>query len=160
MSSNAQKWTTPPIIKIYEALGAIGDKRIEVDGNTAKVYSSSRGKYYDVTYDPDKNAIMANDNGSYWKGYLGYPSIALLLMLGMVPYETWCAGALKDIAWKDINQKYKNDFERTLADIFQTLAERGVDVASLQKEAARILSDITKLDLSLLGKKTKPPEGY
>ncbi|MFZ1075166.1 MAG: hypothetical protein WAN50_02225 [Minisyncoccia bacterium] len=35
------KWKKPPVIKIYEALGAVADGRIEVDGNAAKVYSSS-----------------------------------------------------------------------------------------------------------------------
>lgn len=145
---------------MYEALGVLGDERIEVAGNTAKVYSSSRGKYYEVTYDPGTNAIMANDNGSYWKGYLGYPSIAFLLVRGVVPYGPWCAEALKDIAWKDINQKYKNDFEKTLTDIFETLKSRGADLVSLKQEVARIAEDLARLDLSLLGKKTKPPEGY
>lgn len=50
--------------KIYEALGAVFDGRVEIDGNRAKVYSSSGNKYYDVGVDPDKNAIMANDSGS------------------------------------------------------------------------------------------------
>jgi hypothetical protein len=36
------KWQHPPIIKIYEALGAIADGRVEINGMTAKVYSSTR----------------------------------------------------------------------------------------------------------------------
>jgi hypothetical protein len=36
------KWRHPPLIKIYEALGAIADGRVEVNGMTAKVYSSTR----------------------------------------------------------------------------------------------------------------------
>jgi hypothetical protein len=78
------KWKPAPLIKVYEALGSIGDGRFEVAGNTAKVYSSSGKKFYDVMYDPIKQAITANDNGSYWVGYLGYPSIVLLLALGVV----------------------------------------------------------------------------
>jgi hypothetical protein len=31
------KWKEPPIIKIYEALGAVADDRVEVEGNSAKV---------------------------------------------------------------------------------------------------------------------------
>ena len=71
------RWKNPPKIKVYEALGCIADNRIEVNENEAKVYSSSREKYYTVKY--DRNSIMSNDNGSYWVGYLGYPSIALLM---------------------------------------------------------------------------------
>ena len=69
------KWEHPPIIKIYEALGAVADNRVELSENTAKVFSSSGNKFYDVSYDRDSNSIMTNDNGSYWKGYLGYPAI-------------------------------------------------------------------------------------
>jgi len=35
------KWKHPPIIKIYEALGSVADGRLKLDGNFAKVYSSS-----------------------------------------------------------------------------------------------------------------------
>lgn len=61
------KWKHPPITKIYEALGSVADERIELVGSSAKVYSSSRNKFYVVSYEP--GAIMANDNGSYWQGY-------------------------------------------------------------------------------------------
>jgi hypothetical protein len=37
-------WKLPPIIKVYEALGCIADGRIHVDGDSAKVYSSSGNK--------------------------------------------------------------------------------------------------------------------
>lgn len=75
------KWKHPSITKIYEALGAVADGRVEVSSNTAKVYSSSRNKYYDIVYDPDKNQIMSNDNSSFYKGELGYPSIAFSCLL-------------------------------------------------------------------------------
>ena len=38
----------PPVIKLNEALGSIADGQVERNGNTAKVWSNSRGKYYDV----------------------------------------------------------------------------------------------------------------
>jgi hypothetical protein len=160
MSSTTSKWKEPPAIKVYEALGAIGDGRVEVNGNSAKVYSSSRGKYYVVTYDTEKGAIMANDNGSYWKGYLGYPSIAFLLLAGVVEYNEHYAELLKDIPWKDINQKYKNDFEKTLNEVLAIVQERGGSVEDLQEEVHRIVSECSALGLSYLGSKVRPPEGY
>ncbi len=52
------KWKHPPIPKIYEALGTVADNRVEVSGGTAKVFSSTGNKFYEVTYDPEKGEIM------------------------------------------------------------------------------------------------------
>jgi hypothetical protein len=154
------KWKLPPKIKVYEALGCIADGRMEVEGNMAKVYSSSRGKFYTVTYDPKRQAIMANDNGSYWQGYLGYPSIAFLMHVGAIRFDHSYADALKDIAWKDINTKFKNDFDKTAEYIHEVLREKGISVEDFLKEVDGIVNQIRALDLSLLGKRTKPPTGY
>jgi len=151
-------WDTPPIIKIYEALGAVADNRLEIDGNTAKCFSSSGNKFYDVIYDPEQNAIMTDDNGSYWKGYLGYPAIAYLLKLGVLPYQEELALALKDIKWKDINQEFKNDFEKTLTFILEPLDEH--TRANLENYTKSVLDQIIELKLGKLGKKMKPPSGY
>src|SRR3990167_10799320 len=99
------KWKLPKTIKVYEALGALADGRVEATGDTGKVYSSSRKKFYDVSYDPINQAIMSNDNASYWQGYLGYPAIAYLMKIGQLPFNQKFADGLKGIAWKDINSK-------------------------------------------------------
>lgn len=152
------KWKHPPIIKIYEALGSIADGRVQVSGNTAKVYSSSGGKFYDVSYDPAKKTIMANDNGSYWKGYLGYPAIAFLLKSGPLEFNQDMADLLKGLKWKDINQKFQNDFDKTLARIEESLDPNKKE--ELTAYVQGIDNRIRELDLSFLGPKTKPPEGY
>lgn len=152
------KWKRPPIIKIYEALGAVADQRIEVSNNTGKVYSSTGNKYYDVTYDPEAVAIMANDNGSFWQGYLGYPSIAFLMKLGVLSYDPKMEELLKGIAWKDINQKFKNDFDKTLEYILSSKSED--EKTTLSKFVTKVDTEIKNLNLALLGNKTKPPEGY
>lgn len=123
------KWRHPPIIKIYEALGSVADNRVELSDNSAKVYSSTRNKYYDVSFDPAKKAIMANDNGSFWKGYLGYPSIAFLMKSGIVSYDSKIGNLLKNIAWKNINQKFKNDFDKTLEFILSSKTESEKKIA-------------------------------
>lgn len=154
------KWKLPPKIKIYEALGTIGDGRIEVSGNSVKVYSSSGEKFYDVEFDPKQNAIMANDNGSYWQGYLGYPAIAYLMKTGIIKFNPIYAEALKGIAWKDINTKFKNDFEKTEKYVHELLESKSISADDFLKEVDLIYRQIEKLDLSMLGRKTKPPEGY
>ncbi len=153
-----KKWEHPPVIKIYEAIGAVADGRIEVNGNEAKVYSSSGNKFYTVNYDPSTNSIMTNDNGSFWKGYLGYPAIAFLMKIGVLPYQEKIGHLLEDIKWKDINQKFKNDFDKTLDFILssKTVAEKQI----LNNFVVKIDKEIRELNLALLGPKAKPPTGY
>ena len=58
-------WNTPPKKQVYEALGCLADGRLEVTGTDdsgiirAKVYSSSRNKYYDVSFHYGINAFIA-----------------------------------------------------------------------------------------------------
>ncbi len=152
------KWKKPPRIKIYEALGSVADKRIEILGNTAKVYSSSGNKFYEVSFDGERNAIMANDNGSYWHGYLGYPAIAFLFKVGLLELKPDIANLLAGIKWKDLNQKFKNDFDKTLEYIGESFdaAEKNIILSYVEE----IEQKIVELDLNLLGDKTMPPRGY
>ncbi len=151
-------WKTPSITKIYEALGTIADGRLEISGNAGKVYSSSGYKYYDIAYDPDKNAIMSNDNSSYWTGALGYPAIAFLMKKGIFSYDQKLADLLKGVAWKDVNQKFKNDFEKALEFIISTKTEE--ERKSLADFADKVYQEIKDQKLSLLGKRAVPPSGY
>ena len=151
-------WKEPPIIKIYEALGALADGRVEVSGDSAKVFSSSGKKFYEVRYDAANHAITAYDNGSYWKGYLGYPAISYLFAIGVLTYEPGKALEFKDIAWKDINTKYKNDFDKTIEHIFK---EKSHEVrVGLENYAKETLAEIQALKLSHFGPKQAPPDGY
>ena len=151
-------WKMPTSIKVYEALGAVADGRLEISGNSGKCFSSSGNKYYEVTYEPESNAIMANDNASYWNGSLGYPAVAFLLQTEVLPYKSELGELLKNIKWKDINQKFKNDFDKTVEYILS-----GFDEGTrweLEAYAEELLSEIEKMKLVPLGKKKFPPKGY
>ena len=153
----------PPKIKIYEALGSVADDRIEIVwlfGDEAKCYSSSLGKFYVVKYDSDQGAIMTNDNGSYRKWYLGYPAIAFLMKKRILSYDNKFADALKWIKRKDINQDFKNDFDKTAEYIHWILEQKGVNVQEFLKEVDNIFLQIQNLKLKLLWNKIKPPQWY
>jgi hypothetical protein len=155
------KWPMPPKIKIYEALGAIGDGRLELESDsTAKLFSSSGGKSYSITFDNEKNEIYANDNASFFAGYLGYPAIAFLFAKGILPYSEEVAVALKGIPWKDINQRYKNDFSKTMIVVDAVLESDCLDPEKVSLEADKILLLLEKLGLEKPAKRTKPPKGY
>lgn len=151
-------WAQPPIIKVYEALGAIGDGRVRVDGNAAKVGSSDGSKIYEVTYDPAKKAITANDNASYWAGYMGYPSIAYLLASGIVAYNPALPGYLKGFSWKEINTRYKNNFAKSQAFIDAEIAKQhAADLNEFHKQIEAVLQAVIALQLQKLPRSKKPP---
>jgi len=154
------KWKIPPKIKIYEALWTIADDRIEIIDDEIRIYSSSRNKFYNIWYDDKENAIMTNDNGSFWQSYLGYPSIAYLMYIGKISYNMRFAEALKWIAWKDINQKFKNNWEKTEELVNNIISQKGLSLSEFLGEIENIMQQIQKLDMNLLGKKKKPPKGY
>ena len=154
------KWKLPPIIKIYEALGCLADGRLKVTDSEVRVYSSSGNKYYTVQYSESKNAIMSNDNGSFWVGYLGYPSIAYLMKLGKFPFSKRYSESLKDIAWKDINTKNKNNFTKTMSEIDEIMKQRGINIKEFHDFIDKIEKAIKEKDLNLLGTKQNPPKEY
>lgn len=164
------KWSNPPIIKIYEAIWAIADDRIEIlkpqgffdDLWTikAKVYSSSKNKYYEVEYDEKTNQIMTNDNWSYWKWYLWYPAITLLLKLWKLELIEKYSLALKDIKWKDINTANNNDFDKTMDEIDNIIVNKWLDLNDFKSYLNNILETIDKLWFEQLWKKKLPPKGY
>lgn len=152
------KWKNPPITKIYEALGAVSDGRVEGDLLEGKIFSSTRNKFYTVTFEPETNSIMCNDNASYWHGYLGYPAIAFLMKNGILSFEKEYGDILLGIPWKDINQKFKNNFEKALEFILSSKTEE--ERNRLRDFVNKVSKEIEGLKLNFLGEKTIPPEGY
>lgn len=154
------QWEIPPRIKIYEALGCVADARIEIMGNRGKVFSSSHGKFYEVQFDPLTNAIMSNDNMSYWTPTLGYPAIAFLLKKGKLTYQSTLANSMIGIPWKDLNTQFTNDFRKTENHVLKHATEKGYSPDELEKEADAIIHQLTQMKLIQLGEKKTPPDGY
>ena len=153
-------WQQPPQIKIYEALGALGDGRLKKEEGEWRCYSSSGNKFYTVEYDEEKNIIYSNDNGSYWVGYLGYPAIAYLMKIGKIKYSQKFAKALQNIKWKDVNVKFKNDFGKTEKYCQKLLVKRGYNLTEFLQEVENIEKQIKNLKLKKPARKKKPPTGY
>jgi hypothetical protein len=150
------KWKKPNIAKVYEALAILADGRIERTGNTAKVYSSDRKKFYTVEYDPELNIISSNDSGSYWQGYLAHPSMAFLLDAGMIKYDPKLAEVLKGFSWKQIMDRYKHDYPAGLEFVKTEVLKKhpDFDYDKLEVECQRILDEAMALNLQ---KPTKRP---
>jgi hypothetical protein len=136
-------YKTPPVMKVYEALGTLADGRIRVIGNEAEVDSSRKNKTYKVIYDPILNTIVASDSGTFWQRYVSYPSIALLLEKGVISYDKVVTKELEGFVWKDIADKYKHDYMAMEKDILSKVKEP----KKVQAECQRILKEVTELKL-------------
>jgi hypothetical protein len=113
-------WSSPPHIKVFEALSVVGGGRIETIGRHEKLISSSTGnKHYRVTYSPSVRYMECNDNGSHFVGYLGYPAIAVLMYLGRIELHSRLVDDLKDAPWKVLNVAHKNDYDATTDVLFR-----------------------------------------
>ncbi|HYA34366.1 MAG TPA: hypothetical protein VEF03_02050 [Candidatus Binataceae bacterium] len=152
------KWKMPPIVKIYEAIGALGDGRVTiVDDTHALVASSDASKVYEVEVSDDGRIVSSNDNASYWQGYLGYPGIAVLIMRGILPRPSdEMVQALTGIEWKRINAKFRNDYEKTLAEVDARIADRGGDTKEVRAQAEAALRSLKELEPEK-GARRRPP---
>jgi len=83
-----------------------------------------------------------------------------LMLNGKIKYNPKFVEALKDIRWKDINTKLKNDYEKTKEYVLEIVKEKGFNTAELKAEVDNIFEQIKVLDLELFGEKKKPPSGY
>ncbi|MCK5560520.1 MAG: hypothetical protein KAJ51_08005 [Thermoplasmata archaeon] len=146
IASMAKKWRMPPRIKVLEALGSIGDARLELfeEKRQAKVTSSMGDKQYTINYDESRNAIDSDDNGSVYKGYLGYPSIAVWMVIGKLSYEPRFSNALKGIEWKKLNDKYKS-YAKVEELVKEQVAERGISSEELDLFVDKIMKEIEML---------------
>ena len=101
----------PPRIKVLEAIGSIGDNRVHVIGDIeARVVSSTGEREYRVVvFRESENTyrVYSNDNGTLYRGYVGYPIIAFLMVKGVIPVDRDIMRAMTGIPWKELNEKYK-----------------------------------------------------
>jgi len=150
-------WKMPPIIKVYEALGALGDGRVRLeDDMRARVVSSEGNKTYQVETSDGLRKVSSNDNASYWQGYLGYPAIAVLVARGLYEPDAGVMRALAGIPWKELNRKFRNDYTKTLSEVEKHLRERGHDPAAIRAEADAVAEALGKLR-PCRGARRRPP---
>src|SRR5208283_3171334 len=153
-------WKVPPKAKIYEALTAVTDGRVKLKGGeTAEVLSSDGTKTYIVEWSADLGQITSNDNASYWQGYIGYPIIAVLMALGRLDFDSRVAQALSGIAWKQMNRRFRNDYDKAVESVLLNLdVEPGLR-QRVASEVDRIFNQLEMLGLESLPRRRRPPKG-
>ena len=147
-------WKLPPIIKIFETLTVMGDGRITVSGNTAKVISSNGDKTYTVEYNPEANTIVADDNESFWQKRLGYPSLAYLLQTKVVKFNPKAGNLLAGVNWKKLNAANHRDYDDSISKVLSKLSNN--DQTLILKEVDSILEQLNKLKIKMPKQLMKP----
>lgn len=137
----------PPRIKVLEALGALADGRVKAIGEREAVVTSSEGdRKYEVHVDLSKRVAYSDDNGTIYKGYVGYPIISFLMLKGVLPIDERLKDALKGIPWRRLNEHYKK-YEAVMEVIKRNLADRGIEPAYVDKYIDEILAELKRLGL-------------
>jgi hypothetical protein len=155
-----ETWKLPPKAKIYEAMSAVADNRITITGTTsAEVTSSSHDKTYTVVWSEGLTGITSNDNASYWQSYIGYPIIAVLMVLGRLDFDGRVAQALSGIAWKKMNRRFRNDYDKAVESVLLNLdVEPGLR-RTVVSEVDKIFNHLETLELEALPRRRRPPKG-
>jgi len=135
----------PPRIKVLEALGAIADGRVKrVSDTEFEVVSSEGDRTYKVFV--SGNVVDSTDNGTALRGYVGYPIISALMILGRLPYDERIAQALKGIDWRKLNEEMKAYWK--VERLVLSLAEkRGVKREEVEDFVNKVMRKIEELHL-------------
>ncbi len=122
----------PPRIKVLEAAGSIADGRVRIledRGSMVKavVCSSMGDRSYDVTLEivnPKVLIVSSNDNGTRFKGYIGYPVISVMMAKGVISRDQEIENSLKGIPWRVLNEQFKS-YEKVLEEIMERIRTKG-----------------------------------
>ena len=104
--------------------------------------------------------MMSNYNTAWFTDSVSYPMVGFLTPEGEIAYDVYTTELLKGIKWKDINKKFKNDYDKTVEYELGFLKERGIDIEPIKTEIEKIYNSIIHMKLSKLGAKQFPPKGY
>ncbi|MFP3268190.1 MAG: hypothetical protein RXO29_01140 [Desulfurococcales archaeon] len=144
---NLRKLQMPPRIKVLEALSSVAEGRIkQLSDKEATVVSSDEKREYQVFLDVEKGIANSTDNGTKYRGYIGYPIIAFLMLKGILPYDEEVASKLVGIEWRALNEKYKSYriVEKIALDRY---SKKGGDKDKLEDLVKDIMEKLGKVEL-------------
>ncbi len=149
-------WKQPPLVKVYEAFSAVAAGRVEMsEPGRAHVTSSDGARIYHVRWSPDGSAFVADDNGSRWQGYAGYPIVAVLLVLGRLRADLTLIAPLAGVDWHALNERFKRRYDEAVAHVLAGAEKTGADPAAIVAEAESVAVQLSDLRLARLG--GRPP---
>lgn len=140
-----------PIAKIYEAWTAITDNRVyispqsTIEEGSATVESSDGAKSYDVRWRERGSIFSSTDNATYWRGYTGYPIVAILMIQGRIPFDIRSARLFSNTNWNLLNRQYKRDYNAAIDHASRDLTPQQRETAG--QSAMEALNALSKLQI-------------
>lgn len=142
------KLSTPPRIKVLEALGALADGRVRrVRENLFEVTSSDGSRKYSVYIERigfREFRACSTDNGTVYRGYVGYPVIAVMAYSGYVRRDRDVEKALSGIPWRRLNEELKK-YALVESEVLKLASSRGADPRSVSYVVEKIMEELRKL---------------
>jgi len=135
----------PPRIKVLEAASSVADGRVKKQGDSYRVVSSS-GEVRVYTVSITDSKVKSDDNGTVYRGYVGYPIIAVLMVEGRLQYNTRIGEALRGIPWKKLNDQYKN-YAAVEQIANRKASEAGITSDEIDKYVDLVLMELKSLKL-------------
>ena len=140
----------PPRIKILEALSAVADGRLQKLGKGMYLVRSSDGtRTYRVYVDAEKGIAYSDDNGTRYRGYIGYPIIAALMEEGVLPYNERLGEALRGIPWRKLNESLKK-YALVEKEIKKIAGEKGISPEEIDAFVEEVMKMLRGLRLRKL----------
>lgn len=139
---------------VYEAFTAVADARVEKSGEGKyKCFSSSGNKFYSLTLEKEGESFsfMSDDNMAYYRKEFSYPILAVLILEKIIPVDTQVLNHFKNIFWKEINTKNKNDYMKSVREVLEGLAEKDIDVIKIENQVSEIFTKISSTNFGILG---------
>lgn len=134
----------PPVEKVFEAWTALADNRVILHDDYADVSSSDGEKNYKVKF--SGNQYASDDNATFWRGYPGYPVIAVLMLKGKLTYDKQEAELWKNINWTQLNKKHRNNYAQAVEEIAR---ERDIDLEKSYEKAHKVIDELINLQLEI-----------
>ena len=143
----------PPKEKIHEAISALADGRIEIDGTSAYITSSDYSKKYTVVWNADQSSFTSNDSATYWQGYPGYPVLAALMQMKVLLIPKDLIGHFKNINWNELNTKHKRNYAAAADEALSALTN--TDKQMVDAAIDELYDKLSKMDFEV--KRGKEP---
>ena len=137
----------PPLSKIYEALCAVADQRIDMRADRAYVLSSDQAKRYTVKF--LENGYSSNDNATLWQHYPGYPILAVMMMQGQLKIHEERLSWFRAVNWKQLNTKYKNQYDKAIAEFLEPFSE--AIRSQIEDEVECVFHQLESMELTIKG---------
>lgn len=134
----------PPVEKVFEAWTAIADGRIEMHENSATVSSSDGAKSYTVRW--NDNNYSSDDNATFWRGYAGYPVLAVMMLQGLLPCDKSQLMLWKNVNWKELNTRYRNNYSKAVEEV---ASQRNIDLKVAYSAAETVIEKLKNIPIEL-----------